>query len=196
VRFDAQSALSNCDSRRYGPLVRSRDWDGLHPSTLRLSLAGSQQTASPLVDPRGLVADPVAASQQHGRGCITTTLPATPGVATYETSLPRELTLNGMPRLSFRYRALGVDIELDSRLWDVAPDGTQTLVTRGAYRAVAPSSEGETADYELFGNAWRFAAGHRLMLEIAQSDAPYLRPDNFPSTATIDDVRLTLPLAP
>ena len=92
-----------------------------------------------------------------------------------------------MPRLSLRYRALAPDVQLNARLWDVAPGGTQTLVTRGAYRAVAPNLAGDSAEYDLFGNHWRFEPGHRLMLEVTADDSPYLRRDNFPAVATIDE---------
>jgi predicted acyl esterase len=114
-------------------------------------------------------------------------------VATWTVPVDRAFTLLGMPRLSFGFATTAPDLELNSRLWDIAPDGTETLVTRGAYRAVSPQPLGDHADYELFGNAWRFAPGHRLRLEITQSDATYLRPDNFPSSATVDGVRLVLP---
>lgn len=100
----------------------------------------------------------------------------------------------GLPRLSFRFDTTAPDLELNSRLWDVAPDGTQTLVDRGAYRSVGETG-GAQATYELFGNAWRFAAGHTIMLEITQDDSTFLRRDNFPSTATVSGVELTIPLA-
>ena len=50
-------------------------------------------------------------------------------------------------------------------------------------------------DTELFGAAWRFAAGHRLVVEVPQVDATYLRADNFASSAVLDRVRLDLPAA-
>ena len=99
----------------------------------------------------------------------------------------------GLPRLRFRFDTVAPDLEVNSRLWDVAPDGTQTLVDRGAYRAVGDAG-GATAEYELFGNAWRFEPGHEIMLEITQDDSTYLRRDNFPSTATISEVELEIPV--
>jgi hypothetical protein len=176
-----------------GPIVRARTWDGLARARLVFALDGPRATESPLTDPRGPEADPVGVSLTRGRGCITTTRGPTPGVATWEVPVARDFTLLGLPRLTLAYRTTAPDLELNSRLWDVAPDGTQTLVTRGAYRAVSPSPGGDVADYELFGNAWRLRAGHRLLLEVTQVDAGYLRPDNVPSAATIDSARLELP---
>jgi predicted acyl esterase len=103
-------------------------------------------------------------------------------------------TTAGLPRLRLRFTTVAPDIELNSRLWDLAPDGTMTLVDRGAYRAVSPDPAGAVADYELFGDSWRFAAGHRVVLEVTQDDSTYLRRDNFPSAATISDARLILPV--
>jgi predicted acyl esterase len=192
-RFDARSAQTDCDRDRFGPVRRARDWDGLHPGRVTLELGGPRQTLSPLGDPRGPATDPVVVSQQKGRGCITTTLPPTAGVATYEVAVPEPVTLVGMPLLRLRYRALAQDIQLIARLWDVAPDGTQTLVSRGAWREVAPDPGGETAEYELFGNHWRFETGHRLLLEVTQDDSTYFRRDNFAGGATIDSATLVLP---
>jgi predicted acyl esterase len=191
-RFDVRSARTRCEES-FGPVTRARGWHTLGPRALALDLPGSRRLVSPLADPRAAVTDPVAASTANGRGCVTTDLPSTPGVATWTVPLPHTFALIGMPRLSLRYRALAPDVQLNARLWDVAPGGTQTLVTRGAYRAVAPNLAGDRAEYDLFGNHWRFEPGHRLMLEVTGDDSPYLRRDNFPALVTIDSARIVLP---
>jgi hypothetical protein len=193
--FDVRSAVTNCDPNRCGPLLRAPNWAGLHPRRLVLELGGPQTTASPLSDPRASQLDPVVVSLARGRGCITSSEPSPPGVAVYEHGVGRGFTVAGLPRLRLRFSTLAPDIELNSRLWDVAPDGTRTLVDRGAYRAVSPDPGGEVADYELFGDSWRFEPGHKLLLEVTEDDSSFLRRDNFPSSATIADARLTLPLA-
>ena len=191
--FDVRSARTRCQKELFGPVTRSRSWGRLGPQALALDLPGSRQVVAPLADPRAVATDPVAASTRNGRGCITTDLPPTPGVATWTVPLAQPFTLIGMPRLSLRFRAISPDVQLNARLWDVAPGGAQTLVTRGAYRAVEPSPAGERAEYGLFGNHWRFEPGHRLMLEVTADDSPYLRRDNFPAVATIDGARIVLP---
>jgi X-Pro dipeptidyl-peptidase-like protein len=194
-QFDVRSAVTNCDPKRFGPLLRAPNWAGLHPRRRVFELGGPQTTVSPLSDARGSDLDPVIASLTRGRGCITSDQPSAPGVAAYERGVGRGFTVAGLPRLRLRFTTVAPDLELDSRLWDVAPDGTRTLVDRGAYRAVSAAPGGEVADYELFGDCWRFAPGHRLLLEVTQDDSSFLRRDNFPSSATITDARLTLPLA-
>ena len=157
--FDVRAAVTNCDPKRMGPIVRTRTWGGLARERLVFALDGPRATESPLADPRGQEADPVTVSLTRGRGCITTARGPTPGVATWEVPVARDFTLLGLPRLTLAYHTTAPDLELNSRLWDVAPNGTQTLVTRGAYRAVSPSPGGDVADYELFGNALAPARG-------------------------------------
>ncbi|MGI9019372.1 MAG: CocE/NonD family hydrolase [Solirubrobacterales bacterium] len=193
-RLDVSSAVTRCDPERFGPVLKARSWGRLHPIERRFDFGGTQQTISPLNDPRGPQLDPVALSQT-GRGCIRTSAAAPPGVATYTVPVTRAFTTAGLPRLRIDYTAVTPDIELNSRLWDVAPDGTWTLVDRGAYRAVSPDPTGDVAAYEMFGNSWRFRRGHQILLEIVQDDSTYLRRDNFASTATISHVTLTLPVA-
>jgi poly(3-hydroxybutyrate) depolymerase len=191
-RLRVETAVTNCDPQSFGPIWRARRWAGLTAGSVTFELSGGQQTASPLSDQRAAGTDPVLRSLA-GRGCITTDAPVAPGVASWRLPAGNGFTLIGMPRLHLRVRAAGTDLELNSRLWDVAPDGTQTLVSRGAYRVVAPNAAGEEVDYELFGNAWSFGAGHQLLLELTQDDSPYFRRDNFPSSAAIDGGTLTVP---
>jgi predicted acyl esterase len=193
-RRGVQAAVTNCDPEAFGPVLRARSWNALATGTRTFSFPQPQTTVSPLAEPRGPAVDPVVAAQTRGRGCMTTNLPASPGIATYTAAVGEDdLLMAGLPRLRFRFDTAAPDLELNARLWEVAPDGTQTLVDRGAYRAVGETG-GATAEYELFGNAWRFAAGNAIMLEITQDDSTYLRRDNFPSTATVSEVELAIPV--
>src|SRR4051794_4369616 len=189
--FDVRRAGTNCGPS-FGPVLRATTWDKLAMRRLSLPLAGAQATASPLTDPRGLGADPVALSLQRGRGCITTSDGPTPGVASWTVDVPAGTVLAGAPRLRFSFTTTATDVTFTPRLWDVAPDGVQTLITRGAWRAFGSGA----VDTELFGASWRFDRGHRLMVEIGQVDAPYFRADNFASGALVDGARLELPVRP
>ncbi len=192
---EVEAAVTNCDPQAFGPVLEAKSWGRLSDRDAEFSFPEPQTTISPLVDQRGLTADPVVTSITRGRGCLTTDLPPTSGISTHITPVGEDdLVMAGLPRISFHLETAASDLELNSRLWDVAPDGTQTLVDRGAYRAVGENG-GADITYEMFGNAWRFAAGHQLMLEITQDDSTYLRRDNFPSTATISDLTLSLPEA-
>jgi predicted acyl esterase len=82
-----------------------------------------------------------------------------------------------------------IDAEINARLWDIGPDSTATLVTRGAFRWTA----GSTIAYALQGNGWVFQSGHSLRIQVTQNDAPYLRLDNYASVINYSFMQLTLP---
>ena len=46
---------------------------------------------------------------------------------------------------------------------------------------------------DLHGNAWRFPEGHRVRVEIAQDDDPYVRRSDTPATMVVDGVDLADP---
>ncbi len=191
-RFDVRSAPTLCDPDAFGPVVRVRKWGALHPDKVAFELPGPKMTGSPVVDPRGSAIDHVVIGLQR-RGCVTTDQPETPGVASWRVPVERDFTLLGMPRLKLAYEATGPDIQLNSRLWDVAPDGVQTLITRAAYRVVDPGSGEQKATYDLYGNHWQLEKGHELLLEVTGDDSTFFRRDNFPSVITVNSAKLTLP---
>jgi cephalosporin-C deacetylase-like acetyl esterase len=191
--FDVRAAVSNCDPKAVGPVARAKAWGGLASRRLGFRFAAPKQTTSRLPGGAQPFADPVVVSQQRGRGCITTGPGATAGAASYTLSVPAGTTLMGLPRITLTYRATAPDFELNGRLWDVAQDGSKTLVTRGAYRG-GPSLGPVTIVYELFGNAWRVQPGHTLELELLQDDSTFLRADNVPSSVTIENLALELPV--
>ncbi len=191
-RFDVRSAPTLCDPEAFGPVVRVKKWGALHPDRLRFELPGPRMTGSPVVDPRGSAIDHVVIGLQR-RGCVTTDQPETPGVASWRVPVERDFTLLGMPRLELAYEATGTDIQLNSRLWDVAPDGMQTLITRAAFRVVEPGAGEQKVAYDLYGNHWQLEKGHELLLEVTGDDSTFFRRDNFPSLTTVNGAKLTLP---
>jgi predicted acyl esterase len=192
-KFDVRSAPTLCDPDAFGPVVRVKNWGALHPDKLTFELPGPRMTGSPIADPRGGPTTDHVVIGLRQRGCVTTDLPESAGVATWRVPIENDFTLVGMPRLDLAYEATGSDIELNSRLWDVAPDGVQTLVTRAAYRVVAPESGEQNVAYQLYGNHWKFERGHELMLEVTGDDSTFFRRDNFPSVITVNSAKLTLP---
>jgi predicted acyl esterase len=192
-KFDVRSAPTLCDQEAFGPVVRVKNWGALHPDALAFDLDGPKMTGSPIADPRGGATTDHVVIGLRQRGCVTTDLPESAGVATWRVPIENDFTLLGMPRLELAYEATGPDIELNSRLWDVAPNGQQTLVTRAAYRVVAPDSGEQKLAYPLYGNHWKFERGHELMLEVTGDDSTFFRRDNFPSAITVNSAKLTLP---
>ncbi|HEX8207715.1 MAG TPA: CocE/NonD family hydrolase [Solirubrobacteraceae bacterium] len=131
-------------------------------------------------------------------------LETAPTILNYDTApLPAALPLAGIPKLRLRVAAAdvlpaGVEpataaaFQLDPKLYDVAPDGTTKLLTRGAFAepldAVAPGTSTVPAHpvtFDAFGFSNTIPAGHRLRLALQTSDAPYLRPTPNPFAAAI-----------
>jgi Ca2+-binding RTX toxin-like protein len=81
--------------------------------------------------------------------------------------------------------------QLNARLYDVYPNGNAVMVDRGVQRV---SESSGTLSYGLHGNGWRFLAGHRIRIEIAQDDMPYLQVAAPPSSASLSAVRLHVPV--
>jgi hypothetical protein len=98
----------------------------------------------------------------------------------------------GLPTVQAKVDVTGDYAELDSRLWDLAPDGSRTLISRGAYRLMADQT-GKRIVFQLHGNGWKFAAGHAPQLELLGRDAPYLRPSNNTFTVSVSNVLVELP---
>jgi hypothetical protein len=170
-----------------GP-YRAPTWRALHPGEVRLRGAAAQTVLSAAGDPAIAAAiDPIG-----GQGaCATTSAADEPGTASYR--LPAATgsgwTLLGSPTVIADLTVTGPFPALALRLWDVAPDGTQTLVARGLYR---PDTSGRHV-FQLHPGAWRYAPGHVPKLQLLGRDAPYGRASNGTFTVTVANVDVRLP---
>jgi hypothetical protein len=168
-----------------GPF-RASSWDALHPGTVTGRFAAPQTVLSTGGDPdvaRRL--DPIA-----GDGACATATGDEAGTASYR--LPPALqgyTLLGEPKVTAGLQAAGTFPVLALRLWDVAPDGTKTLVARGLYRVGLAG----TQSFALHPGGWRFEPGHAPELQVLGRDAPYGRPSNGVFTVAISSLTLQLP---
>jgi hypothetical protein len=115
------------------------------------------------------------------------------GVAVYTSdALAQSYTMLGATTVSIDYSATTAQgLQLNARLYDVFPDGSSVMVDRGVRRVESASG---TLTYQLHGNGWRFPAGHRVRIEIAQDDDPYLRASSVSSSTTISHVTLRIPV--
>jgi hypothetical protein len=137
--------------------------------------------------------DPVAAGQAPGQSdCVHTSSTDERGTANWRlpTINGHGYTLLGSPTVIASLRVRGSYPELAARLWDVAPDGQQTLIARAVYR---PSGSGRVV-FQLHANAWHFAPGHIVKLQLLGRDAPYARPSNGTFTITLSHLDLRLPV--
>lgn len=98
----------------------------------------------------------------------------------------RPVDVVGVPTLTLQVtHQNGVqDVPLFVKLYDVAPDGSTTLVYRQVAASRLPAdTDGETT-LRLTGLAYRFDAGHALRLVVATTDAAYKTPP-LPDSITL-----------
>ena len=85
-----------------------------------------------------------------------------------------------------------------ARVWDVGPDGTPLLISRGVYRLdfVYGDPLTGTVRVPFYGNHWNLPAGHRIRLDLQQVDTPTYKPPTpaVTSTLTLTDIHLSLPV--
>jgi ABC-2 type transport system ATP-binding protein len=124
------------------------------------------------------------------------------GSATYWAGLPRlDLQVGAVDELPAGVQGGAAAFQLDPKLYDVAPDGSATLITRGAFaeplNASATGSQTiprHPVSYDMFGLSYLLRAGHHLRLTLSTSDAPYLRPTANPfGVALFTGSELSLP---
>lgn len=179
-----------------GPFEAS-SWTAIHPATVSFGDEDPQVVTSQTNDPFGPFIDPISSLQDP---CRQGPDVESAGTAVYRDegaapAAPGEgYTMIGRPEVRATIAStppVGVQGQLDSRLWDVGPTGVQTLVSRGAYRLTEGQSGSIT--FQLNGNGWCFAPGHTPKLELLGRDAPYLRASNGAFGVTVTDLTVDLP---
>jgi hypothetical protein len=132
-----------------------------------------------------------------GSACRETGAANNPATANYRLPpAPRGgYTLMGSPTVIADIALPGANSQLAARLFDVAPDGQQTLIGRGLWRPVVSGSEAVRQVFQLTPNGWRFARGHRPKLELLPHDAPYGRASPGQQPVRVSNLTLRLPVA-
>lgn len=199
-----RAAITRPRDHPFSPLdvITVADYDALASRTITKEFGGSATLINPVSDPyRGFYWDPLV--MEAARELKPYPVPP-PDSAVAEASLAvytvgvAELTggssllLAGQPTISFRTFSPVHRVQLNVRLFDVAPDGTRHLVTRGTY--ILDSEETADVMIRTYGNVWEAAPDHLLQLEITNLDTPYITPSRIPSVTHIADVRLELPV--
>ncbi len=170
-----------------GPFTAS-SWSALHPRTLVFGGSAPQTVDSAGGNPAIAAGfDPIAGTTD---ACKTVTAETDPGTGVYTTTSPG-FTLMGLPTVTASISTLGAFGQLAARLWDVLPDGSQRLVSRGVYRLTA--NQIGTITFQLHGNGYQFAPGDTVKLELLGSDSPYYRASNGAFSVQLSNVTVILP---
>jgi predicted acyl esterase len=171
-----------------GPYTAS-SYRMLNTGTLRFGSAAAQTVGSAGNPSTGAPFDPIGGTTDS---CKTVSASDAPGTAVYTSAVSKAVTMLGLPTVQATIQTIGLYGELNSQLFDVAPDGTERLITRGAYRLTQNQSGPVT--FQLHGNGYTFAAGHTIKLVLLGSDAPYLRASNDHAfTVAVSGLTATLP---
>lgn len=102
-------------------------------------------------------------------------------------------TLLGSPTVIADFDAPGDNTQVAARLMDIAPDGTQKLISRGLWRPEAGGPARQV--FQLQPNGWEFSEGHVAKLELIPDDAPYGRPSTGQEAVIVANLELRLPVA-
>jgi hypothetical protein len=166
-------------------------WAELHPGEVRLDDAAGGTVTSAGGDPGiARAIDPIGGG---GDACARTAAADEQGTLNFRfpAAAGDGYTLMGAPTIVADLTVTGPVAQVTGRLWDVAPDGQQTLVARTIFR---PDATGRQA-FQLHPNGYRFAPGHVAKLQLLGRDAPYARPANRPFSVAVKDVEVRLPVA-
>ena len=170
----------------------------------RLTVAyppGSLTTVSGAGDPNGPKTDPVfggyfdSALPGAGGPCRSSTSPALTGYTAVSEPLKSTSTYIGLGSVTLPYTTEDLGAVVDARVWDVAPDGTTLLMTRGTYRLDIPfyDTPAGTIRLPLFGNHWFLKPGHKVRLDLVEQDNLTFRPTDIANELDFTKATLELP---
>ncbi len=181
-----------------GPQFTAPTFEALAPNTLTAEFTGAQSTTSTAApNAHAVNSDPLLNLQANGGRCPVETGTAGPGVASYDTKpLEGTATMLGATKLTADFSVSGdaASMQLDARLYDVFPDGTALMVDRGPRRLLPSETSAGRVTFELHGNGWRFGAGHKIRIELAQDDEPFVHRSDVASSATLSKVTAVVPI--
>ena len=107
-----------------------------------------------------------------------------------------DVLVAGCPIVRLHASSLAPRVQLDVRIYDVAPDGSRQLITRGTYTADnsgLPIGE-QDLTIPTYGNLWRVPSDHTIRIELTNLDSPYISPSKVPSVTTVSNVNVEIPI--
>jgi predicted acyl esterase len=129
-------------------------------------------------------------------GSFPDTRTAPPTLVYDSGALAKPFDMAGIPSLTLQIASTS-GYQLDPKLYDVSPDGSAKLLTRGAWsEAVGSGALPHQVKFDAFGLSNLIPAGHRIRLQLQAADTPYLRPNTNPfAVAVLAGSAISLPRA-
>jgi hypothetical protein len=177
-------------STEQGPFTAS-NWAAIHPGEVRLQDAAPKSFGSGAGNAlNAQLVDPVSGGAS---ACRTTVAAVDAAAATYTfpAAVGTGYTLMGSPTVIAHLAITGTFPEIAARLWDVAPDSTQALVSQGFYR---PDAGSDIQVFQIPANGWKLVADHLFKLELLGQSVPFGRASNGTFAVTVTDMDLRLPV--
>lgn len=182
-------------------LVRraSRSWPPAGVTTLSLPLAAGTVAATG----SGAVDDPVVAFAERSSapteqiGQAGRRLPPhTAGETLVASSAPLKANtlIAGAPVAGLTWSSTAADSQLDVKLYDVAPDGSAALISRGCTAVHATPGTPRRVTLALAHTAIEVRAGHRLETWVQGSDVPTWLPAQQAAVDTVTGGSLRIPV--
>ncbi len=178
-----------------GPFT-ARAWAKLHAHTLTLSSsqaktftsAGGNSTIAAEFDP---IKEDL--TESGGNVCKETKAEEEQNTANYTMTSPG-FTLMGLPTITATVKTTGTYPEMAARLWDVLPSGEQREISRAVWR-FAPSEENATSTitFQLHGNAYEFAKGDIVKVQLLGRDSPTYHASNGTFALEVSKVTVSFP---
>jgi predicted acyl esterase len=113
------------------------------------------------------------------------------GTLTVSQPAPHDVRLAGLTKMTVEATTSSpLGGNLVGLVYDVAPDGSARLITRGAYKLPASG----TTTFEMWPADWLLPKGHRVAVQLSADDAMVYQPTYTGSRVTVTKGAVTLPL--
>ena len=167
----------------------------LAPGELQFESEDAQKIATDGTEHGFVFGSTTALGGSFSTACATSAAADTEATANYRFDAPSgDTTMIGSATVIAKIATAGVDSQLAARLFDVAPDGQQTLVARGLWRPEISGKDAVKQVFQLYPNAYTFATGHEIKLELAPHDHPYGIESQPQGKVEVSKLRLRLPV--
>jgi pimeloyl-ACP methyl ester carboxylesterase len=195
--LDLQAAITRSKDTPFAPgdVIRVASYDQLATASVSYSFSDRQVITFEPANSSGVFCDPLVMVGAEEFAPLPCDSPPdfVPGdVAAYEVPVGQALLIAGQPQVTMTISTTGIREQFNVRLFDLGPDGSRSLITRGTY--TLENSSSATITVPTYGNLWPIGAADILRLEITNVDSPYLAPSKVPSASEITHVVITVPV--